>query len=359
MGVSKLALLLPFGLLAAGAVADPNVLPDDPREILFRAMDKSRWLNLESIVVRRMSSADRTTKQIRIAQRGGMSKSTVLSPLPEQGVTTVDDGKTWTTYFPDDNLMVIQDSPKRSSWNWRRQAVADDNYRFTFEKVESIAGRKANTILATPKFPEMPIRRYSLDLDYPLLLKMEVAKDGRFVTMMDTKAIAFTSVDEDAIQINPPAEVRKAFHEAPQRFRSAAEALEIVGFKPSMPGPLPFGFVISEPQVIGDRGRKFIAIRVSDGLASATVYQWNGSERDPIPCRDPRYLREANGLKMSLTGDLPEVVLTRLLETFVREALKGLQPLLGTDFDLSALLSLHGEEGEAGGSTILIIQVAP
>jgi hypothetical protein len=127
-----------------------------------------------------------------------------------------------------------------------------------------------------------------------------------------------------------------------------------------MPGALPLGFVISEPQIVGDRGDRFVAIRLSDGLASATVYQWDAHSRNPVPCVDKKFVREANGVKMRVVGDLPESVLTRLVESFVREALKGLQTLLGTDFDLEALHSIQPQDsghGEGAGDTYLIFRL--
>ena len=291
--------------------------------------------------------------QVKIAQKGGSSKTTVLSPLPVQGVTTIDDGRKWSTYIPDENRLLIQDSPKR---HFRlRTEAAGHNYRFTSENLGSVAGRKAVTVLAVPKSPEMPTRRYWIDSEYALMLRMELIKEGgRRTVMMDTKAIEFRTVADDALTLNPSADVRRIILESPERFRTAGEAASQVGFKPSFPGPLPYGFIVAEPQIIGDKGERFVAIRLSDGLASATVYQWRAGARNPVPCTDMELVREAKGLRMRMVGDLPEAVLARLLDAFVREALKGLQPLSGTDLLSDAFLPLQ-KSGEASGIELVMI----
>lgn len=352
MGCAKTFLVLGAVAATALAVADPSVF-EDPRELLFRTMDKSRWINFEAVVLRRNSSDDRSFMQVKIAQRSGASKTTVLSPLPAQGVTTLDDGRTWTTYIPDENRMLVQDSPKRRMR--QRTETAGQNYRFTSENMGSVAGRKTVAVLAVPKYPEMPSRRYWIDSEYALMLRMELIKEGgrRRSLMMDTKAIDFKAVADDVMKINPPADVRRVRLESPERFRSAEDAVDLVGFKPAFPGPLPFGFVVTEPQVVGDKGDRFVAIRLSDGLASATVYQWSANSKNPVPCNDRELVREANGLRMRMVGDLPEIVLARLLDAFVREAMKGLQPLSGTDLFSDALLPLQ----KPGGADVELVMI--
>lgn len=348
--------LLALGMLVLSGIAcaEPSSFGEDPRELLFRTMDKSRWLNFEAVVLRRNSSREHAFMQVKIAQKGGASKTTVLSPLPAQGVTTVDDGRTWSTYIPDENKMLIQDSPRRL---FRlRTAAAGQNYRFTSEETGSVAGRKTVAVLAVPKAPEMPCRRYWIDGEYALMLRMEIIKDGgrRRSLMMDTKAIEFRTVADDAMKLNPPADVRRLVFESPERFRTADEAAALVGFRPAFPGPLPFGFIVSEPQIIGSKGGRYVAIRLSDGLASATVYQWSANTQNPVPCTDKDLVREANGLRMRVAGDLPDEVLARLLDAFVREALKGLQTLSGTDFTSDALLPLQ-KAGEANGVELILV----
>lgn len=343
---------------SARCLAVNSAITDDPRELLFDAIEKGRWLSFESLVMRRESGRDRGFMQVRITQKAGVSKTVVLAPLPNQGVTTIDDGKSWSTYIPDENRIMIIDSPKKSSWYRKRKTVAADNYRFTSEAVDSIAGRKAIAVTATPKAPEMPVRRFWIDSEYPLMLRMETESGGRHKLMMDTKAISFMTVSDNELAMNAGSSARQVYLDSPERFRTAAEAIEIVGFKPAMPGPLPFGFAIAEPQIIGEKGSRFVAIRISDGLAAATVYQWDARTKNPVPCNEKELVREAHGLKLRMSGDLPEVVMARLLDAFVREALKGLQALLGTDFDPTAFHSI--QDGPDGGfNGIVIVRVAP
>ncbi len=350
MGVAKSTLLAAGLALFTVACADPSSggQGESAKDVLFTAMEKARWLSFEGIVVRKSSSKDRGTMQVKISQRAGVSKTSVLSPLPIQGVTTVDDGRNWSTYIPDENRVISQESPRRSL-SGRAKRAADQNYRFTSEGVTNIAGRKAFAIVAMPKAAEMPSRRYWIDTEYPLMLRMEVLINDKPFLLMDTKAISFITVSEESLRLQPAADVRKIWMTAPEKFRNAAEAIDRVGFKPSMPQLLPFGFIVHEPQIVGDKNDKFVALRLSDGLASATLYQWNSRNPNPVPCSDKATVREANGVKMRLVGDLPEAVLARLLETFVREALKGLMPLLGTTVASDALVCVQrGRDGDEG-----------
>lgn len=359
MGFAKfllvgLAAVASSSLMASGG---KRLQADSPRDLIFEAMEKSRWLNFEGVVLRRFSTQDRGGMQVKISQRGGVSKTTALSPLPVQGVTTVDDGKTWSTFIPDENRIIIQDSPRRTV-SGRTKGAAAANYEFVSGGNANIAGRRAFAIVAHPKFAEMPVRRYWLDAEYPLMLRMEIERDGKTHTLLDTRAISFVTVPEDAMKLTPAGDVRRIRLDSPERFRTAAQAMEVVGFKPSLPQSLPFGFFVNEPQVVGERNERFIALRLTDGLATATVYQWNAKDPSPVPCPDKTSVREANGLKMRLVGDLPEAVLGRILEAFVKEALKGLMPLLGTDSVAQALQSVEFVvEGRTGTCWIVVLDL--
>lgn len=301
-------------------------------------MDKGRYLTVEGIILRRNSTRDPGMMQLRMAQATGIAKNVVISPLPFQGVTTLDDGQNWMTYVPDENRIIIQSSPRLIGGNARRQRAASGSYRFTSDSGEPVAGRKTILVVATPKSSEMPTRRYWIDQDFPFILKMDVGEGNASKVLLDTKAVTFgAAYSEETFKITPATGARRIYLESPERIRSAESAKSLMGFAPALPGGLPYGFVIQEGQIVGDKSERFVAIRITDGLATATLYQWSTSRKNPVPCHDKKSVREANGVRMRLVGDLPEVVLTKLIEAFVRELTKGLQALSGTPDQDSAL----------------------
>lgn len=335
--------------LLGGSVSSVAQNRDDARDLLFSAMDKGRYLTVEGIILRRTSSRDPGMMQLRLAQATGIAKTVVLSPLPFQGVTTLDDGQNWMTYVPDENRMVIQGSPRLMGGNSRRKRAAMTSYRFVSESGESVAGRKALVITATPKAAEMPVRRYWVDLDYPFILRMDVVEGGKSKILLDTKAISFNSPPPaETFQITPAAGVRRMYLESPETFKSAESAKSLTGFAPALPRSLPFGFVIQEGQIVGDKSDRFIALRLTDGLASATLYQWPTSRKNPVPCHDKKSVGEAGGIRMRLVGDLPDAVLTKLIEAFVRELAKGLQTLSGTPDDDCVLPDIPRADDRGG-----------
>lgn len=340
-GGVALALLGGFGSASAQG-------RDDARDLLFSAMDKGRYLAVEGIILRRNSSKDPGMLQLRMAQATGISKTVVLSPLSFQGVTTLDDGQNWMTYVPDENRMVIQGSPRLMGGTSRRKRAAASSYRFVSDTGDSVAGRKTILVVATPKSPEMPTRRYWIDSDYPYILKMDVVESGTAKVLLDTKAITFeVAQSPDVLRITPATGVRRIYLESPESIRSSESAKALVGFTPIMPRNLPYGFIIQEGQAVGDKSERFVALRLTDGLASATLYQWPMSRKNPVPCHDKKSVREVNGLRMRLVGDLPEVVLTKLIDAFVRELTKGLQSLVGTPQDGSVLPNVeHASQRE-------------
>ena len=81
---------------------------------------------------------------------------------------------------------------------------------------------------------------------------------------------------------------------------------------------------------MGDcNNKKIVAVRITDGLVNATVYEWN-SKHDPRQSLggDCSHDRSVKGIGMRLVGEVPELVLVKLLDSFIREALKSAGPYL-------------------------------
>ncbi len=310
--------------------------------LLFKALSGSRALNVEGIVLKR-NSRGRDPIQLKLEQSStGITKLTVLAPLCDQGIVNTEDGKTWKTYIPSEKRLEFMAAPNREANNDVRRDLSSRNYRFTLQSGDLIAGRKTSVIIASPKNGEMPTRRYSLDAAKQYLLRVETELEGEMKMLHDTVAIAFPTSNPVAdIEKEIVQSVRRIEKSPPVSWTEPRTVQNLVGFKPTIPTNLPFGFEIIDKQLAGEKGR-FIAIRISDGLANATIYQISSNSQfgtTESTAHTSVNRREANGIRFRLSGDLPDSVTKRILEFFVKEAIKGLNPLPGTDGPPPALNS--------------------
>ncbi|MEQ1821522.1 MAG: hypothetical protein ABL949_03345 [Fimbriimonadaceae bacterium] len=341
--------LVSVALLTVGLASAQNTFPKPGgfssrsasiASLLFKSLGGSRSLNVEGIVLKRNSRASDPI-QLKLEQSSsGATKLTVLAPLCDQGIVNYEDGKIWKTYIPSEKRLELMSAPNRDSNLDFRRDLSSRNYRFSSEPGEPIAGRKTIIIYANPRNPEMPSRRYSLDAAKQYLLRVETEFDGERKVLHDTVAISFptsnnvTDIEKEIVQ-----NVRRVEKSPPISWSEPKAVQNLVGFKPTIPANLPCGFEVIDRQLAGDRA-KFVAIRISDGLANATVYQISAKSQfgtTESSGRSSNNRREANGIRFRLSGDLPDSVTKRILDFFVREAIKGLNPLPGTDWPAFAL----------------------
>lgn len=324
----------------------------DPSDALFRAMDVSRRMNVESIMVR-SSYRGSDSMQCKFEQSArGTSKYTVLAPICDQGVVMYDNGRVMKNFIPDEKKLLIHESMRNSAQLAVRQSLAEQNYKFSTKSGEKIAGRATVMIIALPRAAGMPERRYSIDVANSYLLRVETDTRGDRKVLMDTLAVTFPR----SIYVSDPerdlvSEVRRVELEGPESVSDLGRIIELVGFRPSVPGELPFGFAMIDKQVDEERGT--VAFKISDGLAHATVFQKRAQQKQKSTSP---YRREAKGFEFKLMGDLPDPIIARLLDVFVREVLKGLNPLAETGEGADLLDDLQIDEGTL--MITLIIEVA-
>lgn len=290
-------------------------------------MERSKQIPVVAILYQRSVGGPSAAMQVKVEQKDGNIKVTILQPLSMAGVTSVDDGKNWRTYLPDQNRMLVQQSPRLQAQSIReRLALAEQNYQFTIERDTNIAGRRAACIAAIPRTKDMPLRRYYVDRETAILLRMETVVDNRQETQLDTKHIRFPK------DMGPVDFQMKFFGEQPRRIdcpsplkiSSAPKAKPNLGFMPSIPSKLPMGFIVQQPQIAGGGEFRFAAIRLTDGLVNGTVYQWTGKQDDlPRAFRPQKGDKQAKGVWFRFVGDIPEPAKGQLLDLFVREAMKN------------------------------------
>lgn len=325
------AVLVAGSAMAQNAKLGATYAAQNARETLFRAMEISGKINVESIVLRK-GWGNGPSMQFKFEQSDrGMSKYTVLAPLCDQNVVRYEDKRYWKNFNPESGQLLVQ---KTSGVNTLgiRQALAEQNYRFTTEDGEKIAGRTTVVIVAMPKAGVMPSRRYSIDVAKMYLLRVETDQKGDRQVLTDTLAVSFPK----GIFVRDPereffSQFQKIELDPPMPVPDAKKLTETVGFRPSLPQDLPYGFAIIEKQATG-QDYDTVAIRISDGLANATIFQTKNVPQNRGSSKPSNSRAEANGIHFKLIGDLPDPVTRRILEMFVREAMKGLMPLLETSF---------------------------
>lgn len=322
--VSKALWALVVMAAAGSAIAGP--WPDArARDLLLKSMERSRCFNVSAILTREGSGG---IMQLKLEQsEDGFERQTILQPLSMQGVSTVDDGKRWMTLWPDERRVLRQDSPRL----WQadpedRIRLADRNYRLTITSEDRIAGRRALCVSAVPRSKEMATRRYYLDERTGFILRSElVDENGEVVLLQDTKAISFPDDIPKCCEMISSKGMRVMERTSPMALKPGASTRSLVGFEPVLPGNLPFGFVIHAKQIIGDENRRYVAVRITDGLVSATIYQYksDGDERKR-GSSDER--REAAGVGFRVVGELTSAAKSQILSRFLKEAEQALGP---------------------------------
>jgi outer membrane lipoprotein-sorting protein len=299
--------------------------------LLQRTMEQDRFTPCSGVIFQRDAESKSMMELFAEQSSDGRLKLTVLSPLSQQGVTCIDDGNQWLTYHPDENKVYLQPSPRTLPGSPKaRIKIAQKNYDIKLESADSmVAGRRVYTLLARSRFPEMPARRYSIDQSKPFLLRMEVLSKGEAKVILDTKNVDFPpNVPEDHFELQPRDRTRLTTFNGPENLPMGSNARELVGFEPAIPAALPFGFNVMQPQVSGSKKCRFVAVRITDGLVNATVYEWDKKNGKCTTFRNRKHDREAKGIGMRVVGEVPEVVLVKLLDSFIKDALKGAEPML-------------------------------
>lgn len=348
MAIRRLASLL--GVIAAStAFADPMQDADGLLRKALNGVPKVNVTLIQSIV-----SPEGLDLIVKLQSDGnGRSRRVVLQPLREQGMYAIDDGKTWFTVNPDRNEIFIQDSPARfRPCPKMRWGLIEQNYRLSMGSTERIAGKRAMTVVATPKAAEMSVRRYTIEPDTGLVLRIQVTENSRTKTLVDTIDAKF-NIDRDPMLFMPPDFDRNKLVRcpSPRIMRKPADARPFVGFEPQVPKKLPLGFSIYETHVLGAEGDAFVGFRISDGLTTATLYQYkDGANTREAPFEASEAIRNSQGIFFVLRGDIPEAARKKLLQAFL-EKMKFQAAVFGELPDFRPMLDLLRQLSEMSATS--------
>jgi hypothetical protein len=257
----------------------------------------------------------------------------VLAPISKQGQTVIDDGKQRIEYRPDDQLLIIQDSPLRSLAAGdaeRRYRLVYRNYNVAAEGRARVANRDAQRVLLTPKAKSMGFaRRYWIDLQTAVLLKVEwIDPSGKKQVMSDTISISYPkSLPQNTFEKTFVGQPKEVHIRAPARQTDLVKLSSAVGFAVVNPHDMPFGYLFIGADSIRARNGTMAAMRYTDGATNVTVYQARAASGQP-PWRGNSSVESAkvDTVWVGVDGDLPKTGKIALVEALKKSgATRGAQ----------------------------------
>lgn len=323
MCTRRLVLAFAGAALAASCAASAR---QNAADILARSMENKFSVNVVAIILQRDPSVEGSFQRVKVERdTAGRSRCTILQPLRMQGTTTVDDLNRMRWYLPDQKVIIDQDSPSKEPCQVNdRIRLAKRNYTFKMEASPKIAGRPAVCVVATPRNDELETRRYYIDQSTSYPLRMETYGDSSDVhVVFDTKDVQYPkSLERGLFTLQPIGNVRTERYSRPKKMESANMAARLVGFSPLIPSGFPMGFQVQEVQVSDGQEWKSVVVRLTDGLARATVYQWVPSNVTAKALEDSTTL-DHKGVRFMLVSDLGPAVREKLLQAFIAQALSS------------------------------------
>jgi len=302
-------------------------------EALLRSMSSDKTV-VATLVQKHLGGFGprRDTFQYRIEYDGkGNSRRTVLQPLANQGVEVYDDGRKMTIISPDERRIDIQDSPNQMRMApSKRIALTKANYTLTLEKKGEIAGRPVVKLTAKPRNKGLEGRRYFLDSENFLMLRLESFEDsGKTTVMVDTQAVSFPSRPA-TLKFALSSKEEYSIHEGPSPIdiTESKSASKILGFQPRRPDKVPLGFAIYAVHLLGKSDPPVAAVRLTDGLVLLTVYQSRGGDRSMRGAPRPN-LKDDFGVTYMVSGQAPREVRDTIGQSFVNEGNQAKDPMSG------------------------------
>lgn len=265
----------------------------------------------------------KTTLRIRQDRFGEQVNSVlVLSPLSRAGEVSIRKPKEWLQYFPDKNILVIQENLYETKHDLPlRIDLVKKNYTTHNEGKTKIAGRSAVAIVLKPKASDaLFTRTYWVDEEYPAVLRIAwTHPNGVKKVISDTLFIDFTKHSSPINTFKPIGKPREIKIAAPRSFRRISELRKAAGFHVIHPTRMPYGFTFIEGSLVSYR-TPLAALRYTDGVTMLTLYQ---RKYDHTSSRDRRrkYQVVINDVSIYIAGEIPDEARETVLE-FLKDVAK-------------------------------------
>jgi len=316
--------LAAFGLFAM-ASGSGSQSEDKACQLLLKTLARTYPQNVVALILQRSPENGGVMQRIQVQiSRDGKMRQTVIFPLSMEGVETIDDNFRSATYLPDRNLIIFQESRKLMVDDASgRLSMARKNYDLKLGGTSNVAGRTAALVIATPHNNDLETRRFYIDDKTGFLLQLEtVNQAGQLTVGFRTQAVSFPSnlpASVFDVRSLPKAADTVSFTRPQSMMIGNKEGLGL-GFQPVLPPKLPYGFYVQDIQINKSPQWRTVAVRITDGLVKATVYQWDDTSKVEIDT--PGTTVDDNGpIKFAVSADAPKAVRLRILRAFADSAI--------------------------------------
>lgn len=303
-------------LFVAAASISTAQAPDDATAVLLRALKSKRSIH-STMLQRRTVGSFSILVKVQVIPKVGI-RSRVLSPMFMNSIVSFDDGKEWRTYNSDDNSLRIELSPALHAMPHGRLAeLLERNYTVSFLDSARVAHRRTFVVRLAPLAEALPSRTLFIDKEKHAILRYKIDADTGSLTVIDTQWVSFDpgfSATDLEIVVGPNVRIKRAW--GPKEVRNLREAEELAGFRPTSPKSLPFGFAPGKLHLVGRREQPFVAVRISDGIAHVTVYQWLAGVDGFNPFPNRKALVNLSQIHILAVGDVGSKVLKLIEQAF-------------------------------------------
>ncbi len=341
----RLGLVLSLVLAASLAVAQPG---QDSREdrVLIRSLLAKVLRNpvgASAEAVQRRLMPDNSTVTVKGEfVRGRGVRITLIEPVTYQGMVVVDNLVEYKIFHPDTRKLEIRTSPLRFRQPIEdRLRLIDQNYDLRLLDPVRIAGRLAQVVELRAKGKEIPDRVLSIDAKEDFLLRYEVTSKSGTRRLIDTISVSFRPRNPEAVlNLDVPSDTKEERAWGPTVVTDDRSAASAIGFEPRGATNLPHGFVLTARHLVGFESNPALGLRLTDGMASVTVYQYLMSRYRRNLVFGPALATDSQGVAYSSLGDVPRSVLRDLAQSFVPRALNQDQEPRWDSYPLVALSGL-------------------
>lgn len=325
------------------------------RALLFRSMERTPSNNVVAVIMYATASGA-FDKQVKLElSREGKSHLMVLQPLSREGIEIIDNGRTSTTLFPDQRMMMVQGSPGLEGCDAAyRLSLVERNYRLRLESTTKVAGREASVVVAIPRNNDLEQRRFYIDSATGFLLRLDAVPPGssRPITRREVRTVYYPKEIPGASFVpRPLGEVRVVRMQQTRTSVSSGNVTAVAGtgtpgddeLLPVFPKrPLAYGFAIQGIQVMPSSRTPMIAYRVTDGIVKGTVYQFlSGQRAQEAPPGDSSVIDNGR-FRFVAIMDAPERVRVGILRDFVKSAVpRGAE----AEYIVPAIISITVDSG--------------
>jgi outer membrane lipoprotein-sorting protein len=291
---------------------------DKAQKYLLRSLSGDYKTNVVA-VLRQRQSDDKRSITVKIQKsKDGKTRETVLSPLHLQ-CEYLDDGNTIQTYSPDEKTLIVQPSNQLNQDLAFRVPLIQKNYSLRLEPEEKIAGRTCVVVYAKARFPQISSIRYYFDekTGFPLS-KETILANGEVSEEYEVVDIKFpTKLDPSIFKIEPPVGFETISYAEPTKINSLAEAGRLLGFTPTIPSQIPFGFRVQRMTTTKNSKWKALCLKLTDGLQRVTVYEWVPVPGETIKTGENRVIKLHNGINIMIVSDIDTNIRNSIIRSFL------------------------------------------